>query len=186
MRRILGLNESAQIFVSVAALTLVKDIRTLLDAVSQIRKQLSEVQFLVVGDGPLRKELEQQSEKLGLTGMVKFLGRQEDVRPYLTAADFGVLTSRSEGSSNSVLEYMAMGLPSVLSDIAANRELVNGLFFTPGDAGDLARKLLLICEDEALRTNLRSEYLIAVSQYSVGKFALRVQSYYSKLAAGVI
>lgn len=185
MRRILGLNERAQIFVSVAALTLVKDIRTLLDAVSQIRNQLSEVQFLVVGDGPLRKELERQSEKLRLTGMVKFLGRQADVRPYLTAADFGVLTSISEGSPNSVLEYMAMGLPSVLSDIAANRDLVNGLFFTPGDAGDLARKLLLICQDEALRTNLRSEYLTTVSQYSVGKFALRVQSYYSKLAAGV-
>ena len=185
MRRKLGLPERAKIFVSVAALTPVKDLRTLLDAVSQIREQLSEAQFLVVGDGPLRKDLERQSENLGLTSMVKFFGRQTDVRTYLTAADFGVLTSRSEGSSNSVLEYMAMGLPSVLSNIAANRELVNGLFFAPGDASDLARQLLLLCKDEALCAKLRSEYLPTVSQYSFEKFALRVQSYYSKLAAGI-
>ena len=185
MRRMLGLRERAQIFVSVANLTPVKDVRTLLDAVSQIRKQLSDVQFLVVGDGPLRKELERQSEKLGLTSLISFLGRRADVRAYLAAADFGVLTSRSEGSSNSVLEYMAMGLPSVLSNIAANRELVNGLFFTPGDAGYLARQLLLISKDQALCANLRLEYLATVSQYSFEKFASRVQSYYTKLAAGV-
>jgi len=181
-RRILGCSERAHIFVCVAALTLVKDIRTLLDAVGRVRTQLSGAQFLIVGDGPLRKELERDSEKLGLTGVVRFLGRQADVRRYLAAADFGVLTSKSEGSSNSVLEYMAMGLPSVVSDIAANRELVSGLFFTPGDAGDLAAKLLLIREDETVRTNLRSEYLTTVLQYSFGKFASRVQSYYSKLA----
>jgi glycosyltransferase involved in cell wall biosynthesis/peptidoglycan/xylan/chitin deacetylase (PgdA/CDA1 family) len=185
MRRKLRLNERATIFVSVAALTPVKDLRTLLDAVSYVRQQLGSAQFLILGDGPLRSDLEQRTEMLGLNGMVKFLGRQADVRPYLAAADLGVLTSRSEGSSNSILEYMAMGLPSVLSDIAANRELVNGLFFAPGDAGDLARKLLLICKDLALRANLRSEYLRGTSEYSSEKFVLRVQSYYNKLAAGV-
>src|ERR1700686_2350216 len=116
--------------------------------------------------------------------MVRFVGRQSDVQPYLAAADFGVLTSLSEGSSNSVLEYMAMGLPSVVSDIAPNRELVNGLFFSPGDAADLAKKLQLIGTDATLCAKLRSEYLDDVLQYSLEKFTSRVQGYYSKLAVG--
>jgi glycosyltransferase involved in cell wall biosynthesis len=76
-----------------------------------------------------------------------------------------------------------MGLPSVISDIAPNRELVSGLFFRPGDAEDLASKLLLISQDGALRDNLRKEYLASAEQFSFERFVLRVQSYYSKLAA---
>jgi glycosyltransferase involved in cell wall biosynthesis/peptidoglycan/xylan/chitin deacetylase (PgdA/CDA1 family) len=184
MRQKLGLSDCGPIFVSVAALTPVKDIRTLLAAVDLVKRQLPAAQFLLVGEGPLRKDLEQQSEKLGLSQMVRFVGRQPDVQPYLAAADYGVFTSLSEGSSNALLEYMAMGLPSVVSDIEPNRELVDGLFFSPGDATDLARKLFLIGTDSALGTKLRSDYLAAASQYSSEKFALRVQGYYSKLAAG--
>jgi glycosyltransferase involved in cell wall biosynthesis len=103
----------------------------------------------------------------------------------LAAADFGVLTSKSEGSSNSVLEYMAMGLPSVVADIAPNRELVSGLFFAPGNAADLAEKLVLIAKDTTLCAQLRAEYLDTAAQYSLQKFALRAQSYYNKLASAV-
>jgi glycosyltransferase involved in cell wall biosynthesis len=151
--------------------------------VANIKDRVSDAQILVVGEGPLRKELEDQSEALGLAHMVRFTGRQSDVQLYLAAADFGVLTSLSEGSSNSVLEYMAMGLPSVVSDIAPNRELVSGVFFRPGDMNDLASKLLLICQDGALRNSLRREYLSAAQQFSIERFVLRAQSYYSKFAA---
>ena len=75
-----------------------------------------------------------------------------------------------------------MGLPSIVSDITPNRELVNGLFFAPGNAADLAEKLLLISKDATLRSNLRNEYLAAAAQYSLQKYTLRAQSYYSKLA----
>jgi glycosyltransferase involved in cell wall biosynthesis len=184
MRRKLGLSEDAPIFISVAALTPVKDISTLLEAVNHLKRELGLAQFLILGDGPLRSDLEQQTERLGLTHMVKFFGREADVHPYLAAANFGVLTSRSEGSSNSVLEYMAMALPSVISDIPANRELAGGLFFVPGDAADLAEKLLRIHNDEVLCASLRSEYLRAASDYSSEKFVLRAQSFYSKLMAG--
>jgi glycosyltransferase involved in cell wall biosynthesis/peptidoglycan/xylan/chitin deacetylase (PgdA/CDA1 family) len=185
IRRDMGLSDNGPIFVSVANLIALKDIRTLLDAAKHIRPHLPKAQILVVGDGPLRKELEQHSKTLGLDPMIRFVGQQSAVRPYLAAADFGVLTSKSEGSSNSVLEYMAMGLPSAISNIAPNRELVSGLLFAPGDAIDLAKKLILISQDTTLRNRLRSEYLSTASQYSLEKFALRAQSYYSRLAADV-
>jgi glycosyltransferase involved in cell wall biosynthesis/peptidoglycan/xylan/chitin deacetylase (PgdA/CDA1 family) len=183
IRQKLRLNDKGPIFVSVAALTTIKDFPTLLDAAKSVRPHLPDAQVLIVGDGPLREELELHARTLNLGDMVRFVGRESDVHPYLAAADFGVLTSHSEGSSNSVLEYMAMGLPSVVSDIPPNRELVSGLFFAPGNAADLAEKLVLIAKDASMRSRLRAECLATASQYSLRKFALRAQSYYTSLAS---
>ena len=154
----------------------------LLEAAKLLEPQLPSAQYLFVGEGPLQYGLQKQAEHLGLARAVRFLGRQVDVRPYLAAADFGVLTSRSEGSSNSVLEYMAMGLPSALSDIPANRELVSGLFFAPGDVAGLAEALLRLARDPALCSTLRSEYAQTVSQFSLEKFARRARAFYVGLA----
>jgi glycosyltransferase involved in cell wall biosynthesis len=185
MRKKLGLSEPGPVFVAVAAFTPVKDLSILLEAAKLMEAQLPLAQYLLVGDGPLERELQQQAERLGLSRAVRFLGRQSDVRPYLAAADFGVLTSRSEGCSNSILEYMAMGLPSVVSDIAANRELVSGHLFPPGDAAGLAQGLLRLARDAAFCAELRREYSRTVSEFTLEKFAMRAQSFYSKLAAEI-
>jgi L-malate glycosyltransferase len=180
-QRSLGLNCKGPIVVCVANLTTVKDHATLLAAVKLLQPEIPGLQILLVGDGPLRRDLELQRDKLSLTKSVHFVGRQADVRPCLAAADFGVLTSRSEGSSNAVLEYMAMGLPSVVSDLPSNRELVKGLFFAPGDAADLARNLIMLGQNAELCTELRAEYVGTASQFSREKFILRVHTYYSRL-----
>ena len=182
-RRTLGLHEAGPVFVVVAALVPVKDHATLLEAAKLLEPDLPNAQYLLVGEGPLHDELQKQTERLGLASAVHFFGRQVDVRPYLAAADFGVFTSRSEGSSNAVLEYMAMGLPSVLSDIPANRELVSGLLFAPGDVAGLAASLLKLTREPALCSKLRSEYLRTASEFGLEKFAMRTQAFYMRLAA---
>ena len=179
----LGLNENGPICVSVANLCEVKGLATLIHSAAVLRGEFPDIQFLLVGDGEQREELQNLATRLGVSKIVKFAGRQPNVQPFLAAADVGVLTSHSEGSSNSVLEYMAMGLPSVVSDIAANREVVEGLFFTPGDATDLAGKLRLLLQDASLRSRLRSQYRQTIPQFSVERFALRAESFYNKLAA---
>jgi L-malate glycosyltransferase len=185
LRHQLGLDEVNPVFVVVAALTPVKDHATLLDAAKLIELERPTAHYLLVGDGPLRSDLEKQAAKLRLSHVIHFLGRQADVRPYLAAADFGVLTSRSEGSSNSVLEYMAMGLPSVVSDIPANRELVSGVLFAPGNVAELAEKLLeLACNTELCR-KLRSEYSRTAPEFGLEKFAMRTQAFYTRLVAEV-
>jgi len=183
MRRKLGLREGGPVFVTVAALTAVKDHATFLEAAKLLESELPEAQYLFVGEGPLQRDLQEQAERLGLNRIVHFLGRQADVRPCLAAADFGVLTSRSEGSSNSVLEYMAMGLPSVVSDIPANRELLSGLLFTPGDVAGLGQNMLKLTRDTALCSKLRLEYSRTASEFSLEKFVTRSQAFYMRLAA---
>jgi glycosyltransferase involved in cell wall biosynthesis/peptidoglycan/xylan/chitin deacetylase (PgdA/CDA1 family) len=185
VRNLLGLDRHAPVFISVANLTAVKDISALLQAAKLLQSRFPNAQYLIVGDGPLRQGLQQQAKELGLDSVVRFLGRQGDVRPYLGAADFGVLTSHSEGSSNSLLEYMATGLPSAVSDIPPNRELVTGLLFRPGDTVQLSERLAQLITDGQVCFRLREEYARVVPQYSQERFITRVQSYYNRLAAKI-
>ena len=182
-RRDLGLSEIGPICVSVANLAAVKDLETLIRSAIPLREKLPTIQFLVVGDGPLREDLENLTTSLGLSDTVRFVGRQADVRPFLTAADFGVLTSLSEGSSNSILEYMAMGLPSIVSDLPANRELLKEVLFQPGNPVDLAEKIYRLWQDLSLRTNLSKMSREIAVEYSLEKFSVRAQSYYSRIAS---
>jgi L-malate glycosyltransferase len=182
-RRRLGLSPTAPVFVAVAHLRPIKDLPAILAAAARVKRELADAKFLVIGDGPLKASLQMQVEQLGLTGTVRLEGKQPDVRPYLAAADIGLLTSQSEGCSNALLEYMAMGLPAVVSDIPANRELVDEVVFETGNATDLADKLLSLWDDRAQRSRLQCEYRRRAEQYSLETFVQRAQSYYLKLAA---
>jgi glycosyltransferase involved in cell wall biosynthesis/peptidoglycan/xylan/chitin deacetylase (PgdA/CDA1 family) len=182
-RQQLGLFPTAPVFVAVAHLRPVKDVPAILAAATRVKRELADAQFLVVGDGPLKASLQMQIEQLGLAGTVRLEGKQLDVRPYLAAADIGLLTSRSEGSPNALLEYMAMGLPAVVSDIPANRELVDEVVFEAGNATDLADKLLSLWDNREQRSYLRREYRRQAEQYGLETFVQRAQSYYVKLAA---
>lgn len=182
-RRRLGLARKTPVFVSVANLRPIKDLETLIEAAGHVRRALPSAVFLLVGEGPLRNSLATLIDQRGLAGTVQLVGRQQDVRPYLAASDIGLLTSRSEGCANSLLEYMAMGLPAVVSDIPANRELVNSVFFDTGSGTDLAAKILYAWNNPNLRRRMRHEYRQQAMQYSAEAFVNRVQSYYEHLGA---
>jgi glycosyltransferase involved in cell wall biosynthesis/peptidoglycan/xylan/chitin deacetylase (PgdA/CDA1 family) len=183
-RQALALSPAAPVFVSVATLFPVKDPMVLVEAAGHVRQVLPDAQFLLVGEGPLRISLAARIEELGLTANVRLAGAQSDVCPYLTAADIGLLTSRSEGSSNSLLEYMAMGLPTMVSDIPGNRDLLEGVFFAPGNARDLAEKILELWDNPDLRARMRTEHPRRAKEYSEEAFVQRAESYYANLAAG--
>ena len=185
-RRQLGLSSAAPVFVSVATLFPVKDPQTLIEAAALVRPALPDAQFLLVGEGPLRSALSKRIEELGLAETVRLVGAQADVRPYLAAADVGLLTSRSEASSNSLLEYMAMGLPSVVSDVPGNRDLVSRVLFEPGNARDLEERLLDLWKNPELRVRMRQEYRQQCSQYGADAFARRAQGYYISLASACL
>ncbi len=182
-RRALGWNEQGPICISVANLTEVKDLATLVNAAKLLHGRLPSIQFILVGEGPEREALQNLAAQLGLSDVVKLVGRQSDVRRFLAAADFGVLTSKSEGSSNSVLEYMAMGLPSVVTDIPANRELTDEVLFEPGNANELAENIFRLWQDQPLRARLSEEYQETAAEFGLEKLALRAQSYYSRVVS---
>ena len=98
--------------------------------------------WILVGGGPLRDELEHESERRGLRERVRFTGALPDVRPYLRAADVFVFPSLYEGLGIAVLEAMAMGVPVVAYDTGPLPEVVvhgeTGVLVPSGDAEGLA------------------------------------------------
>jgi len=171
------------LIVSVANLRPVKDLLTLIEAAAHVHKHLAGAQFLLLGQGPMYADLQKRIAQLKLTHVVRLTGTQSDVYPYLAAADIGVLTSVSEGSSNSLLEYMAMGLPAVVSDIPANRDLVEQVFFTTGNSKNLAANLIELWGDAALRFDMSRRYRELASEYDLKACKQRAESFYHRLVA---
>jgi glycosyltransferase involved in cell wall biosynthesis len=110
----------------------------------------SDVRLQIVGEGPLRARLEQESAALGLKEHVGFLGplSQTDVATALRKSRALVLPSLSEGMGLVVLEAMSCGLPVVASDVGGIPELVadgeTGFLVRPGDEETLAERLLWV------------------------------------------
>jgi L-malate glycosyltransferase len=121
-----------------------KDVASFIRAAAQIK--LPDVSFLVVGDGLQRLELEELAHVLKLDARVQFLGEVNEVPALLRQCSVGCLVPRTnEGLSNSILEYMAAGLPVVATDCGGNRELVEdgrtGHVVSPGDVSALAKAI---------------------------------------------
>jgi glycosyltransferase involved in cell wall biosynthesis len=115
---------------------------------------------MIVGEGPDRRELEQEIRRLGLTSQVQLAGERRDVPKLLARADFFVLSSASEGLPVSVLEAMAAGLPVVAARVGGVPEVVldgrTGVLFRPRDPEELAAALERLVAQPALRRRLGS------------------------------
>jgi glycosyltransferase involved in cell wall biosynthesis len=121
-RELLG-NAGVQVVLYVGRLAEVKGVDLLLTVWASM-PHIKEAVLLLVGDGPLREDLEATVRRLGLQASVKFLGPQADVSKFYSMADLFVLPSRSEGMSNALLEAMVAGVPSVASDVGGNRDVI--------------------------------------------------------------
>ncbi|MBI3658303.1 MAG: glycosyltransferase family 4 protein [Acidobacteria bacterium] len=151
------------------------------------------VRFLIVGDGELRRHLEQLVEEFGLKGRVTFWGWRKDLALVYAAADVVVLTSSNEGTPVTLIEAAAAGKPVVSTNVGGVCDVVEegrSGFLTPaGDVERFYRKLLELLEDpgkraafgaygrahvarkyskEALLRNIERVYHEALLQYESG------------------
>jgi len=113
----------------------------LVDAIRILRSRGYPAKALFVGTGPTQAAVEQYAKAHGILEHIIFAGHQEDVRPYTSAFDVGVLCSIYEAASLVALEMMAMGLPVVLSDVGNAAETLlpgkTGFIFPPRDTMSL-------------------------------------------------
>jgi glycosyltransferase involved in cell wall biosynthesis len=145
-RRQIGMPEEASVIGTVAGFRRQKALGDWLDAAAMIRARDPRARFVVVGDGPLRGELEEHRGALGLDECVSFEGSQTDVRPFLRAMDVYMMSSVHEGLPLALLEAMSMGVP-VVSTTAGGvpsvlREGVDGFLVAPGASQDLADRVV--------------------------------------------
>jgi glycosyltransferase involved in cell wall biosynthesis len=140
----------------VARLIVNKGPDTLLTALLQLRREGLTFKAVVIGDGPLRQQLEQRALPLGKA--IEFLGQQPDVAPHLRQADLLVRPSLTEGMPLGILDAMASRVCVIASDIDGNRDLVthdrNGILFPVGDAPRLADAIRELLRNPVRRTEL--------------------------------
>jgi glycosyltransferase involved in cell wall biosynthesis len=173
---------------TVARLAPQKGVAYFLQAAKQIVSCLPDIRFVVVGDGPLRSELEDLCRKLDIEGYVAFTGYRYDVPALLRRFCVFVLPSLSEGQGITVLEAMAAGCPVVASDIGGLRELVKhgktGLLVEAGNVNELSDAVTRLLQDSLLRQELAERGKANVLQYQMGEMIQQTKNVYHRILEG--
>jgi glycosyltransferase involved in cell wall biosynthesis len=175
-RAALGVPTDAPLIGTVGRLSEVKRQDVLIRAFARVRQTVPAAHLVLVGDGPLLKDLQSLAAALDVADAVHFAGYQPHSGPFLRAMDVFALTSRSEGMPQAVLEASVIGLPVVTSRVGGLPEVieegVTGLMFPSGDDGALAAALCELLSNRARRQSLGSAARARVeTKFSVARMA---------------
>ncbi len=173
---LLGLPQDKRLITIVANLRhSIKNIPMFLRVARIVSDTVSDAAFVIAGEGELMEEMEALAESLNIGDKVYFLGRCAMVAELLSVSYVGVLSSTSEGFSNSILEYMAAGLPVVATRVGGAEEAIDdgetGFLVQSNDHTAMAARLV-----ELLKNTLKAERLGAQGRQKVSaEFSLSRQ-----------
>jgi glycosyltransferase involved in cell wall biosynthesis len=156
----LGIPLSACVIGTVSRLDPVKNQTMMVRAFRKVLQEFPETYLLLVGDGPDRDVLQQLSISLGIEDRVVFTGFIKKPAAYLASMDIFLLSSHTEGTSMTLLESMSLGIPSVVTNVGGNPEIVSngesGFLTKPDDENSFAEAIIRLITDIELRDRLGS------------------------------
>jgi len=187
LRAAWGIRPDALAVGCVANLREVKGHATLIRAFAEVAP-ITPIHLVLVGDGPLRGEIERQIAAAGLDHRVTMLGATLDPRPLYGSLDLVVQASRSEGLPNALLEAGAAGRAIVATAVGGTVEIVRhgetGLLVAPGDAAALGAAIKRLATDADLRQRLgRAAREHVAETFGMDRFVREFASLYEELAA---
>lgn len=160
----------------------------LFEAIALDRRGWQGWAVIIVGDGPHRPKLEAHLAALGLGDLVRFVGQQDDVVPWLQAMDLVALPSYGEeGVPQAIMQAMACGVPVVSTPVGAIPEAVEheltGLLVAPRSAEALARGLARLRDDEALRARFGAQARArALRDFGMSQMLDRMEAIFLRVA----
>jgi len=147
----------------VACLTVLrrqKTVHVFLEAAALVLQRLPTARLAVVGDGPLKPDLEKRARELGIAEEVRFFAFSPPSARQLASLDVYVLPSAWEAFPIGILEAMACGVPQVVTDVGGSSEAVvhgeTGLLCPPNQPRALAEAIVTLVEDDHLRVRMSS------------------------------
>ena len=151
MRRVWHINDKAVLIGTVGRLVPVKGQAVLLEALRILRQSNHNVTLCIVGDGPLRGDIEAEANRLGLGQSVIFSGHQVQSYDFINMMDIFVLPSLHEGIPMVLLEAFALKRPVIASRVGGIPEVVShghsGMLVSPSNAAELASAIRSLIED---------------------------------------
>ena len=158
-RRGLGLDDNVLLIGIVGRLFPIKNHHLFLDAAAQVASEDDAARFVIVGDGILRRELEEHTRRLGLADRVIFTGWRHDLPRIYADLDVLVVSSKNEGTPVSAIEAMASGCPVVATRVGGLPDLVKhgetGYLVPSEDAAALANGILHLLRHRECAQRLR-------------------------------
>lgn len=168
----------------VASFSVYKDYTTYVNSANIVLEKNKDITFLCIGRGEKRKYIDMVSE--ANRDRVLFLDNQKDVESIMNICDIGVLSTYSEGISNAIMEFMALGKPVIATGKGGTKEIIKdgstGYILSQGNPGSMAEKILELIEDPAKMRNMGNESLITITEeFSIEKMCNEIYSVYKKL-----
>ena len=183
-RKELGLAEDDFVLVSTGELNDNKNHKTVIHVVNRLNNP--SVKYLICGQGPLRNELLNLVQELGLEHQVMLLGFRTDVIEINHIADVFVFPSFREGLSVALMEAMACGLPVVCSDIRGNRDLVEegkgGFLVEPSNVIGFSDSIKALAEDATLRMDMAKYNMMRVRNFALGVVMEKMKDIYRSVS----
>lgn len=162
-RKRLGLPRERKIILNIGKLDHRKNQSLAINAMKDLTNKYDELLFLILGEGPMEKELSGLIASSGLEDFVRLVGgnkKREEIPLWINASDIFLLTSMSEGNPTVMFEAIGCNTPYVGSDVGGSSEIIEnndiGLLFRPDDLSDLIKKLSIAIKKEWNRDKIES------------------------------
>ena len=184
-KALLGISPGMTVVGTVGRLTAVKGQEVLIRAASELIRQGEKIFLVLLGDGELRRDLEELRLRLDIAEYVRFLGWRPDVARIMAVCDIFCLPSRNEGMGKVLVEAMAMGKPIIASSIGGIPDIVrsgeNGILVPVGDAAAWAEAIARLCRDPEKRRRMGDAGMQMAPRYSSEEMIKRIDQLYGKL-----
>jgi len=168
----------------------VKGFDRLLAACADLAHKHANWQLIILGEGEMRSELEQQIKTLGLTGRVRLKGFVSNPFATFRESEFFVMSSRSEGFPYALLEAMSSGLPAVAMDCATGpreiiRDGVDGILVPNGDVKALVAAMDHLISEPGERQRLAARAGEVVARFGIDQVVAQWEALFLKLGPGL-
>ena len=158
---------------TIAAFAGHKDFPNLLKAFKLIKEKMPNTKLCIVGDGPLKYDIENLAKELSIYDDIIFAGFQSEIGKYLKTFDIFVLASKKEGLGTSIIDAMSVGLPIVATNTGGIPELIksyhNGILVEPKDPDQLSSAVIEAISNNELRLKISENAKKDSANFSIEK-----------------
>lgn len=188
LRDELHISDPAKLVGVIGRLSKEKGIDTTLEVARQVIRECPNTYFVLVGDGPVRQDVEKRILEMGLGAQVLLLGFRKDTMNIYASMDLFLSTSLTEGTPNTVLEALAMEVPVVHTAVGGVPEIiedgVTGILCRVGDAAGISQAVLSVLNDDGRAGQLRKQgRLSACTRFSFAARMAAIESLYQEVAS---